>query len=220
MNYLSEQTIRSFWDSSSKIQEILFSTSKIKIEMIGDIGYFQNFLTEFECAWIIDQAYEKAQWSKSLTTGEVQFNSNPALSPRQSLSAPISGNTQLQPVDAFLFQTFNSAVQLYSKHILPPSYKGPLGVFKDEGYTLLKYEEGGYYDIHMDHDPRTTHRTLSGLIYLNDNYSGGEIFFPRQDITIKPKLGSVVLFPSNYTHLHTSCPISIGTKYAIVTWWT
>jgi hypothetical protein len=41
---------------------------------------------------------------------------------------------------------------------------------------------------------------MTSLIYINDDYNGGELFFPTQNLTYKPELGSLVIFPSNYLH--------------------
>jgi hypothetical protein len=41
---------------------------------------------------------------------------------------------------------------------------------------------------------------MTSLIYINDDYTGGELFFPTQNLTYKPELGSLVIFPSNYLH--------------------
>lgn len=41
---------------------------------------------------------------------------------------------------------------------------------------------------------------MTSLIYINDDYDGGELFFPTQNLTYKPELGSLVIFPSNYLH--------------------
>ena len=38
------------------------------------------------------------------------------------------------------------------------------------------------------------------LLYINEDYEGGEIHFLNDNITIKPKAGSVVIFPSNLLH--------------------
>ena len=42
----------------------------------------------------------------------------------------------------------------------------------------------------------------STLIHLNDDYSGGELYFPEYDIKFKPKAGNLVIFPSNRYFLH------------------
>jgi hypothetical protein len=38
------------------------------------------------------------------------------------------------------------------------------------------------------------------LLYINDDYEGGEIHFSNENVTIKPEAGSVVIFPSNLSH--------------------
>lgn len=43
---------------------------------------------------------------------------------------------------------------------------------------------------------------LANLIYLNDNYDGGEIYFPERNIYIKPKPRMLVSFPGNINYLH------------------
>lgn len=86
-----------------------------------------------------------------------------------------------------------------------------------ENHSLIRYEAGQKYDAHYDGSTHTK-RALSAIFYINDNYTGGELEFTNFDITIKPKAGSIVLFPSNYAYTHKAYPVLSGTKYAIVTW--
>jgi hypothetical protein len=51
---------------------------------------------------------------------------------------------------------------------------------------------------------------------LNDDYEGGELYFPRFDLTIKPKKGDIIISPSNYIYEHASQDMINGTKYAVV----
>jgi Rps23 Pro-64 3,4-dihydroxylase Tpa1-like proline 4-hydroxylase len=37
-------------------------------------------------------------------------------------------------------------------------------------------------------------------MYLNDEYEGGEINFPENNIMVKPKPGTIVFFPCHYIH--------------------
>jgi hypothetical protein len=54
-------------------------------------------------------------------------------------------------------------------------------------------------------------------MYLNDDYEGGELWFPYLDIKFKPTYGDIVMFPSTYIYAHASLPVTRGTKYAAVT---
>jgi len=86
-----------------------------------------------------------------------------------------------------------------------------------EGYGLLRYSSGEYYHAHYD-GGTDMGRSISAILYLNDDYEGGEIEFVNFDIKIKPKAGTFILFPSNYAYRHIAHPVISGTKYAIVTW--
>lgn len=41
---------------------------------------------------------------------------------------------------------------------------------------------------------------ITSLSYLTDDYLGGELHFPEFELTIKPKSGDMLLFPSRYKH--------------------
>jgi len=108
--------------------------------------------------------------------------------------------------------------------ILSPSLISYRNIFKIEQplfYTednnLLQYTETQKFNSHYDGGSGSK-RTISPILYLNDDYIGGEIEFVNFNIKIKPKSGSLILFPSNYAYRHTAHPVTSGTKYAIVTW--
>jgi len=86
-----------------------------------------------------------------------------------------------------------------------------------EPYSLLKYEGGAEYKAHYD-GTTDTGRCISALVYLNENYKGGEIEFPHFDLKIKPEAGMLILFPSNFAYTHIAHPVTEGTKYNLVTW--
>lgn len=95
-----------------------------------------------------------------------------------------------------------------------------LDLESDEGYRVLKYGGGAEYHAHYDHF-RSNSRSLSMVAFLNDGFSGGELTFPRFDIEIKPTMGSVVFFPSNFPYLHIAQPVGekdSSIKYSLVTW--
>jgi hypothetical protein len=86
-----------------------------------------------------------------------------------------------------------------------------------EAFNFVKYEgEGSHFNIHADHGP-AYNCTVSAVVYINDDYEGGELKFPRLDnLVYKPKVGDIVLCPSNYIYEHASLPIKSGTKYCVV----
>lgn len=71
-----------------------------------------------------------------------------------------------------------------------------------------------------DHPHPTAYRDYSGIFYLNDAYGGGEIYFPRLDVEIKPKIGSCVIFPSGLDHIHGVKTVEEHNRYTIAVWYT
>ena len=86
-----------------------------------------------------------------------------------------------------------------------------------EEYNMLRYRGGQEYKAHFD-GPTGSGRSVSAIVYLNDEYEGGHVEFTNFNIKIKPKPGMLLLFPSNYAYTHIAHPVVSGTKYAIVTW--
>jgi hypothetical protein len=86
-------------------------------------------------------------------------------------------------------------------------------------YGVLKYGSGQKFTNHID-DHQLYHRRISTVYYLNENYTGGEINFPRFNLTIKPKANQMIVFPSNYIYNHSVSPVIEGERYAVVSWLT
>ena len=86
---------------------------------------------------------------------------------------------------------------------------------------LLKYNSGGKYNVHTDHYTNSP-RHLSIIIYLNEEYEGGDLIFTDQKKIevkrIKLGKGSIVFFPSNFMYPHSIEPITKGVRYSIVSW--
>ncbi len=92
---------------------------------------------------------------------------------------------------------------------------------------ILQYNVGGHYVVHADADnwhqdesqwKRALDRDLSILIYLNDDFEGGEIAFPNFGVQFRPKRGLLIAFPSDRRYIHTARTVTSGTRYAIVSW--
>jgi Rps23 Pro-64 3,4-dihydroxylase Tpa1-like proline 4-hydroxylase len=85
--------------------------------------------------------------------------------------------------------------------------------------SISKYFTGASMGVHTDSSPNPTTEHISAVLYLNDDYSGGEISFPDQDVLIKPRAGSLIIFPSTPPFFHESKEITKGTKYMSPAFW-
>lgn len=94
-----------------------------------------------------------------------------------------------------------------------------VGFAQMEPACINRYEVGQEYKAHADDGP-VHPRIISALIYMNDVEEGGETYFPLFDVTVNPKKGRLVIFPSNYAYIHEARPPKSGVKYSMAVWAT
>jgi hypothetical protein len=85
-----------------------------------------------------------------------------------------------------------------------------------EAVNFVKYGPGHHFGVHSDHGFSYV-CTVSTVMYLNDNFVGGGLFFPYLNYTYQPEEGDIVLFPSNFIYSHAALPVEEGLKYSAVT---
>jgi len=122
---------------------------------------------------------------------------------------------KLASISTELYTGLDAAKEHYSSSLYPFAKNN----LKSREYSLhlLKYEAGGYLPPHQD--AGVSSRALSAVIYLNDQYEGGEISFPQSKVVLKPGEGSIVFFPSNFIYVHEVMPIKSGVRYSLPHWW-
>lgn len=119
---------------------------------------------------------------------------------------------ELKEINNDFYLTLNSAVNNFQQNFGIED-----SLYFIEPFNLLRYQGGQHYDAHYD-GSTAERRSVSAILYLNDNYEGGELEFVNYNVKIKPSYGSMYLFPSNWAYRHIAHPVTSGTKYAIVTW--
>ena len=105
-----------------------------------------------------------------------------------------------------------------------------------ENIQVVRYTKNGKYDPHYDgtecgegtemHECLKNQRMATLLIYLNDDFEGGETRFPNLNRSIKPKKGSAVFFwvsdPKTgmlfKETLHGGDPVLVGEKWIATQW--
>lgn len=101
-----------------------------------------------------------------------------------------------------------------------------------EFLQLLKYEEGQFYQQHHDYighqrERQEGVRILTVFLYLNEVEEGGGTNFPKLDLTVLPKRGRALLWPSVLNEDpnaidprtdHQALPVIKGIKYGANAW--
>lgn len=91
---------------------------------------------------------------------------------------------------------------------------------------LVRWHEGLEMRPHADNikangEPNnTSHRTYSSILYLNDDYTGGETYFPGLGFRVKPKQGALVMFGAGHEYVHGVTKVTAGLRYMYSGWFT
>jgi prolyl 4-hydroxylase len=179
-----------------------------KLSEAPEVAASEGFMTKAECAYL-RQAGE------------------PTLQPSMVVD-PGSGNMVPHPVrssDASMFGVYSEdlVVNALNRRIAALS-----GTRLDQGepLQLLRYRPGGEYKPHMDALPaEPNQRILTVLVYLSDDYQGGETQFPRTGLSFRGRTGDALLFRNasadgrpDLLSLHAGLPVTRGTKYLASRW--
>ena len=134
-------------------------------------------------------------------------------------------NTLWYAITEELAKNLEQAVaQCFREHVAP-RYNCQFKAY--EPVQFLGYPPGGHYKGHNDGESfnyetrqweRCMPRDISFLFYLNDQYGGGELEFYDLGLTIKPKKGMMIVFPSYKEFAHKVHPVTWGHRYTLVSW--
>lgn len=76
---------------------------------------------------------------------------------------------------------------------------------------IKKWNMGANMGPHSDGGYGYSKLSFTTVTYLNDQYGGGEIDFPDHGISIKPRAGSLIMFPASF--IHQVKPVLSGVRY-------
>lgn len=122
---------------------------------------------------------------------------------------------EMKSVADMLYSSLDKAFAHYTNVLYPFAAKNIKN--REESIHLLRYESGGHLPAHQDQG--ISSRVLSSVMYLNDNYEGGEIEFKHSGVKLKPEAGSIIFFPSNFLYVHEVYPINSGSRYSMPHWY-
>ena len=96
---------------------------------------------------------------------------------------------------------------------------------KIELIQVSKYETGGFYRPHFDSALPSPQRPYTMLIYLNDDYEGGETYFPKLNKKYKLNCCDALLFSNHDSSgnvadksMHTGELVTKGEKWICTVW--
>jgi|APCry1669192269_1035402.scaffolds.fasta_scaffold02950_5 prolyl 4-hydroxylase len=129
--------------------------------------------------------------------------------------------------DSYTYRDINGQFNHVKSYVVPKLIELMPNVDfnKSEPIQIQKYSTGQQYLSHVDYFDKPVDRIATAIIYLNDDFIGGETMFTRLNIKVKPMQGSMLFFYYGYEHKsanlsteHASLPIISGTKQIITVW--
>ena len=94
-----------------------------------------------------------------------------------------------------------------------------------DSYMAAKWVVGDKQYPHSDshrnngHPNETWWRKYSTVLYLNDDCSGGNTYFPDHDLTIEPKKGRLALFDAGLEYKHGVSEVTSGVRKNLIAFW-
>jgi hypothetical protein len=84
----------------------------------------------------------------------------------------------------------------------------------DPLYNIYKFREGDFMKEHHD-SGLSPDIKLGAVIYLNDDFDGGEIYYPKANLEIKPVARSLVVHPAGMIYRHGVKAVSNGERFSL-----
>lgn len=126
----------------------------------------------------------------------------------------------LRDNDRHIWQARDLAVQLWPliKEHIPTDVDGwrPIGL--NEQFRIYRYKDGQQFKVHPDGAFKRNeheHSKITVIVYLNDDFEGGETEFVNPHEVVTPQAGTLLLFA--HGQLHKGNPVPEGTKYVFRT---
>ncbi|MEA3011219.1 MAG: prolyl 4-hydroxylase [Sphingomonadales bacterium] len=169
---------------------------------------FERLFSPEECAWLASEAA-------------------PMMAPAVVVD-PGSGRQVRDPVRVcdsagFPWPLENPAIHALNRRLAAAS---ATGVEQGEPLQVLRYRPGGEYKPHFDAIPGFANpRVMTLLVWLNEDYEGGETHFPTPGLKLKGRAGDAILFGNTGTDGrrdpasgHAGLPVTKGEKLIASRW--
>lgn len=172
------------------------------------ITRFGNFFTADECAYLAEAA-------------DPMFEPAPTVDER-------TGKLIMNPVRTSDTAVFPWIAEDPAVHALNRRIAAASGtdVRQGEPLQVLRYTPGQEYKPHIDAIPGfDNQRILTMLVYLNEDFDGGETHFLKCDLTVRGRAGDAILFENvdadggpNSDAVHAGLPVTRGVKILASRW--
>jgi hypothetical protein len=190
-----------------------------EVQIEQHIRVYENVLSKEYCESLIDK-YEQTNASRK---GEALFRDKV-----EEIEVPTFDLTDpdynadawnlWQNVDDQISEFSDMILSEYFNHYMVEPYEYAYCGCKMLYYPPLSHSPLHYDDelVARDGGSIGVARPLTLVVFLNDNFEGGELVFPDQNVIIKPKQGAIAVFPASFMYPHTTVPTCGKQRYVLL----
>jgi hypothetical protein len=180
---------------------------KEPVDLRQEVVYFEDWFDEKECKQLIEVFYSLEHLITKTDTVDSYWNG-------KYLSL---AHIKAEYPDIFRMLDL---VNISNIGFIKQRFKDDRKLYADLMH-FVQWKIGDSMPPHQDQMDTVMHRVYSSIIYLNDDYEGGEIRFTKLNKTIKPKAGSIVFLRADECHTHEVLPVKSGkTRLTIPSFYT
>lgn len=187
--------------------------------MINEIGNgifeIKNFISNDTCKYLIKSLSNYLEPDKEGVSGTFGSMNPEYLSVIGDYNKDSNFNISLD-----ILNSICSRIQLFVSLIYNEQH-----ILKQTYYSSMT--NGGSNPMHMDNyyfddNGKILERTRfvqdkSGVLYLNNSYSGGCLNFPDQNLSLKPDPGTLIIFEGNHERKHEVAEVIDGNRCNFIT---
>ena len=178
------------------------------------IGHYKNIVSESLCSNIVNTDFNYNESTYSTHEGQ-----SPDWKKNKRVEMDEIWIRNKQPFYNELKNCVSVVADLYKEEV--KKAKRNFVVKKTTDFRLNKYEKGGYMSLHCDnihhsHGQQYGYPQATVLLFLNDNFEGGD--FIVSELQLQIKKGDAIIFPSNFMFPHEVKEVTKGTRWSIVSW--
>jgi hypothetical protein len=187
-----------------------------KVRLTKDIVLYENFLSPEVSAKIV-KILDKHAEVGTISWMPISFYES------YSSVLPLDNDEHViaEGLSATIFSEIKDGIvdAVASVHDIDPK------IVSQIGYHTQKWEPGAYARVHSDNTDEQgnsgafTRSRYAAFLYLNDDFEGGMLQFPGQDISIQPKVGMLAAFDGGFNNMHEVTLLKSGVRYTIGSFW-
>ncbi len=178
------------------------------------IYQYYNFYTEEECDEVV-KTVESTEFYQKNPDPKTRVRNNRCLNLSYLTEFWDNDSLSIEGIPEATMMSHNMIMKAHRQYMKDnkllkaymPDYYHKLGA----EYFYRYYDESDYYDWHFDASKFTEH-VHSYIVYLNDDFEGGDTLFLTQKKRVKPKKGSVLCFTCDFYSIHKGARVTKGTK--------